>query len=122
MQTFVDPRGKVHTMTWDAVGRLIKDEDPAGGSTSLVRTEQSNGYTVTATTALGRTDTYQVEQLAGGTIRRTVTAPSGAKTVAMIGIDGSEQTTYADGGVVTIQYGPDPRWGMLAPVANSITL
>src|SRR5205823_6539784 len=29
---------------------------------------------------------------------------------------------YADGTVVTVQYGPDPRWGMLAPVATSVTV
>ena len=122
LQRFIDPLANPHSFTYDALGRLIKDEDPVGGSISLARTEQSNGYTVTTTTALGRSRAYQVERLSTGAIRRTVTQPDGAKTVTVINTDGSEQTTYADGSVAAVQYGPDPRWGMLAPIARSVTL
>ena len=122
LRTFTDPRTNIHRFTYDSLGRLTKDEDPAGGSTTLARTEQSNGYTVTTTSALGRTHVYQVEQLPTGTVRRTVTAPSGTQTITVINIDGSEQTTYADGGVATIKYGPDPRWGMLTPVPSSVSI
>ncbi len=122
LQRLVDPLTHVHSFTYDALGRLIKDEDPAGGSTSLARTEQNNGYTVTTTSGLGRSRAYEVERLSTGTIRRTVTQPSGTRSVTVIGSDGGKQTTYADGGIITIQYGPDPRWGMLAPVAKSVTL
>ena len=121
LQRFIDPLGNIHNFTYDVLGRLIRDEDPAGGSTSLARTEQANGYTVVTTSALGRIRSYQVEQLPIGTIRRTVTQPDGVKTVTVTNTDGSEQTTSADGSVTTIQYGPDPRWGMLAPVAESVT-
>lgn len=122
MQRFIDPLANIHSFTYDALGRLIKAENPAGGSTTLSRTQQSNGYTVTTTSALGRSRSYQVERLPTGTVRRTVTQPSGVKTVTLIGTDASEQTTYADGSVATVQYGPDPRWGMLAPVAKSVSL
>ncbi len=122
MDSFTDPLGHAHRFTYDPLGRLIKNEDPAGGSTTLSRSKQSNGYTVTTTTALGRTRAYQVEQLPTGAIRRSVTQPGGATTVTLINTDGSEQTTYADGGIATVQFGPDPRWGMLAPVATSMTL
>lgn len=120
LQTFTDPRGNLHRFTYDVLGRLIKDENPAGGSTTLARTEQTNGYTVTTTSALGRAHSYQVEQLPTGTVRRTVTAPSGTKIITLINTDGSEQTTYADGSTRTVSYGPDPRWGMLAPVASKV--
>jgi RHS repeat-associated protein len=116
LQSFTDPLANLHNFTYDALGRLIKDEDPVGGSRSLVRTEQSNGYIVTTTSALGRSRTYQVEQLSTGAVRRTVTQASGAKTVTVIGTDGSEQTTDPDGAITTAQYGPDPRWGMPAPL------
>jgi RHS repeat-associated protein len=115
LQQFIDPLGNIHRFTYDSLGRLVKDEDPVGGSTGLARTEQSNGYTVTTTSALGRSHAYQVEQLPTGAIRRSVTQPSGAQTVTVIGTDGSEQTTNPDGSSSTVQYGPDPRWGMLAP-------
>jgi hypothetical protein len=65
---------------------------------------------------------YQVEQLPTGAILRTVTQPSGAKTVTLINTDGSGQTTNPDGSSSAVQYGPDPRWGMLAPVASIVTL
>ncbi len=120
LQTFTGPRGDIHTFTYDALGRLLKDADPVGGSTTLARTQQSNGYTVTTTSALGRTHVYQVEQLSTGAMRRTVTGASGTKTVTLINTDGSEQTTYADGSSSTVTYGPDPRFGMLAPVASSV--
>lgn len=120
LHTFTDPRGNIHRFTYDILGRLVKDEDPAGGSTTLSRMEQSNGYTVTTTSALGRTHAYQVEQLSTGGMRRTVTDSGGAKTVTLLGADASEQKTNPDGSVVTTTYGPDPRWGMLAPVASSV--
>ena len=118
LQTFTDPRSKLHQFTYDALGRLTKDENPAGGSTTLTRTEQGNGYTVTTTSALARVRSYQVEQLASGVVRRTVTNASGTRTITLIGTDDSEQTTYADGSSSTVTYGPDPRWGMVTPVAT----
>lgn len=120
LQTFTDPRGNLHRFTYDALGRLIKDENPASGSTTLARTEQTNGYTVITKSALGRARSYQVEQLPTGTVRRTVTASGGTKTITLINTDGSEQITYADGSTRTMTYGPDPRWGMLAPVASQV--
>jgi len=117
---FVDPFANTHDFTYDALGRLIKDEDPVDGSTTLVRTEDSNSYTVTTTSALGRSRAYRVELLPSGAIRRTLTDPSGARTITLINTDGSEEITYADGTVVMTQIGPDPRWGMLAPVTTSV--
>ena len=115
--------GHIHRFTYDALGRLIKNEDPAGGSTTLSRTEQSNGYTVTTTTALGRARAYQVEQLPTGAIRRSVNADCcGGNTGTLINTDGSEETTSADGRVATVQSGPDPRWGVLATVAANVRL
>ena len=122
LQTFTDPRNNIHRFTYDTLGRVIKDEDPAGGSTSLARTEQGNGYTVTTTSALGRNHIYQVEQLSTGALRRTVTAPNGAKTVTLINSDGSEHTTNPDGSSNAVQYEPDPRWGMLARVPKSVSV
>jgi len=120
LQTFTDARNNIHTFTYDALGRLTKDENPAGGSTTLARTEQDNGYTVTTTSKLGRTHVYQVEQLSTGTVRRTVTAASGATTVTLLNTDGSEQTTGPDGTITTVTYGPDPRFGMVAPVVSKL--
>jgi RHS repeat-associated protein len=122
LQRLVDPRGNAYRFTYDSVGRLIKDEDPAGGSTSLARTEQPNGFTVTTTTALGRTRSFQVEQLATGALRRTVVEADGTKTIDISAPDGSEHITDATGTISNVTHGADPRWGMLAPTTSSATV
>ena len=115
MQSFTDPRGNIHLFTYDVMGRLTKDEDPIGGSTSLARTAQSTGHTVTVTSALGRTRSFQVERLPTGAVRRTVTARSGATTVTVSNTNGTQAATYPDGSQITATLGSDPRFGMLAP-------
>jgi RHS repeat-associated protein len=122
LQTFTDPLLGGHSFTYDGSGRLTKDEGPGGTFTSLSRAAQSNGYTVTTTTALGRAATYKVQYLPNGSVRRTSTEPSGEVTVTTLGTDGTEVSTFGNGGTATVQYGPDPRWGMLAPVAKSVVM
>ena len=119
LTNLTDPNGHTHTFAYDSLGRLSQDQDPAGGMTTLARLDASSGYTVTATTALSRTTTYVVAQLPTGDQRRTVVDPSGARTEALIHADGSRTLTSADGTIVTQTLGPDPRWGMLAPVVSS---
>lgn len=116
----LDPRGNVSRYTYDSLGRLVKDEDPAGGSVSLARADQANGYVVTMTSALGRTRSYQVQQRSDGSLERTLTSPNGLKTSIVTGADGSETATDAGGTISSVTYRPDPRWGMLSPIANSV--
>jgi len=122
LTTLTDARGGVHQFTYDAQGRLTKDEDPADGSKTLVRAEGSDGYAVTVTTALGRTTTYQVERLLGGGYRRLIVAPSGAQTETVQGTDGHRVTHRPDGTEINLLEGPDPRFGMQAPVPKSLTV
>ncbi|MBK8753245.1 MAG: hypothetical protein IPL99_17140 [Candidatus Competibacteraceae bacterium] len=119
---FTDPLGHTTTMTYDALGRLVKDSDPAGGSQTLARTDLSNGYTVTRATALNRTTTYRVEDLSTGDQRRSVTAPDGATTTTLTQTDGTVKTTAPDGSVTQTLQGPDPRFGMQAPIPKSQTV
>lgn len=104
--TTTDPSGKTETYTYDAQGRLIKDQDPAGGFKALARTEQTTGWTVNLSTALNRTTSYQVENLPIGDERRTVTEPSGLATVSVRQTNGTttitapvERTTAAITGI-----------------------
>ena len=108
LQQLTDPRANVRHFSYDSAGRLTRDEDAAGGSTTLARSEQANGFTVTTTTALGRSRSYQFEGLSDGSQRRTFVATDGTTTVARTAPDGSAQITLADGTVATIQSGPDP--------------
>jgi RHS repeat-associated protein len=122
LTSLTDPRGGVHSFSYDALGRLQQDTDPAGGFSALSRVDGTNNYTVSLTTALGRTSTYLVENLATGDLRLVDTDPSGHQTVEQIGTNGTRTTAVPDGTVTTIVHGPDPRFGMQAPLASSLTV
>jgi RHS repeat-associated protein len=122
MLTYTNPRGGVTSFTWDARGRLTQETDAAGGQKVFASADLSNGYKVTLTTSLGRITQYSVQVQPDQSVRRVVTAPDGAQTVSLVYKDASRQVTYPDGTIEKATYGPDPRWGMMAPVVISYTL
>jgi len=73
---------------------------------------------VTVTTAEGLTRSYGMERLATGATRRTRSACCGNEVVATIGTDGSYAVNYPDGTSLGASFGPDPLWGMQAPILN----
>lgn len=119
-----DHKDNVHRFTYDELGRLVKDEDPAGGYSELSRSELDNGYEVSITTAEGLVSKYRVEHLATYDRRRVNTDASGAETVILIKKDGTRQVTYPDGTMATMVVGPDPRlaMGMRVPVTKEFTI
>jgi len=122
MQTFTDPNNNLHQFTFGSGGRLTKDQEPTGGFTALTRTENANGFTVTETTALGRTTADQVINLAAGGIELIDIEGDGANTTTVIGTNGTTTTTAPDGTVTKEVEAPDPRWGMQAPIVQSLTV
>jgi RHS repeat-associated protein len=125
MQSFTDPVNNVHHFAYDSLGRLHLDQDPAGGSTTLDRTETPNGFQVTMTRAMTATQnivsTYLVEHLPSGNEHRVIMTSGCCDSDQVIRPDGSQTVTLADGTVENITLGPDPRWGMPAPVLTSDT-
>ena len=119
---FKKPVGSASTLNYDDMGRLALDQDALGGNQNLTRTDISNGYEVARATSLNRTTTYRVENLPTGDERRTRIEPDGTQTVKLIKTDGTVQTTTADGTVTTQVQGPDPRFGMLAPLSQSYSV
>jgi YD repeat-containing protein len=119
MMTFTDPRGNVHYFMYDGQGRLARDENPAGGLTVLDRRETDNSHVVTAITALLRSSTYLVERTATEDLHRVITATDGTQTDILVRTDGTYSIHYPDGSVRDVTLGPDPRWGMLAPVIET---
>ncbi len=119
---FGDPKGTSSAITYDTLGRLVKDQNAVNGSSTLSRTEQASGFTVTTTSALNRTTTHQVENLATGVQRRLNVASDGTATETLIGTDGTSTTTAANGTITTTVAGADPRFGMQSPIAKSVTL
>ncbi|MBI3387014.1 MAG: hypothetical protein HY027_04650 [Deltaproteobacteria bacterium] len=126
MTSRTTPRGFTYTYEYDALGLLTHDIDPAGGSQILARSviapnaTISYGDEVTRTTGLGRTTDYRVEFLSDGTRHEVVTAPSGTKRESLYGKDSSRKMSFADGTTIAGVDGPDPQFGMLAPVMQTL--
>jgi RHS repeat-associated protein len=121
MTSETDPRTNSHSFTYDTRGRLTRDDDPASGFKTLSRTVQSQGTTVTFTTALNRTDTYLTQNLSSGDANRINTDPAGLQRHIVEGAGGTDTITSPDGMVGGATRSADPRWGMQAPlqVGNS---
>jgi YD repeat-containing protein len=120
--SLTDAKGNTSLFSYDPLGRLIRDQDPAGGFLELARSDDQTGYTVTVTTALGRVATHRVESLSTDEVRLLNTDPNGASTEVLIGADGSRVVTYPDGVTKTWVLAPDPRWGMLAPFIETLSV
>lgn len=119
---FADPRGNASTFTYDALGRLLTDQNAADGGWTLAHTSLNNVSEVSMTSAEGRTTRYRTEFLpVGGRIRSKI-HPDGTSTQTNFGAGGSRIVTAADGTQTARQYGPDPRFGMAAPVLQSMTV
>ncbi|MCP5197341.1 MAG: hypothetical protein H6974_11225 [Gammaproteobacteria bacterium] len=121
---FENPRGYASTFTYDALGRLEQDANAASGRQTLSRTELANGqgFTVARTTALNRTTTYTLEDLSTGDQQRTVTTPDGLTTTTVERTDGGKTVTAPDGMILEALEGPDPRFGMQAPLTTEQTI
>jgi RHS repeat-associated protein len=117
LSTLRDPAGNLHRFYYDELGRLDRDEDPAGGFSVLSRTGLADGFTVDFTTAMNRLSRYSVENLAGVS-KRTNRDPSGLQTIEEIKTDDSRVMTLPNGMILTQVPGPDPRWGMKAPIIS----
>ena len=122
LAAFTDPKNNTSTFLYDTLGRLIRDTDARGGYTALGRYEIPNGYEVRDTSAEGVVKIYRVQTFADGTKRREVQGCCGVGNTTIIHPDGMQVTTFADSTVVTTKYGPDPRFGMLAPVKENMTI
>ncbi|OGP87479.1 MAG: hypothetical protein A2156_10700, partial [Deltaproteobacteria bacterium RBG_16_48_10] len=118
------PRGTgfTNSMTYDGLGRLTSAQDPAGGSSTLTRAQLANGHQVGITTAMGRSSSYLSETLPTGVKHNRNTFQDGTVAETNTGTDGSTTTTLPDGTTTTSVPGPDPRFGMQAPLSKSFTL
>lgn len=116
LTSFTDARTNSWTVAYDAAGRLTLDADPVGGFKMLSRSEASNGFSLALSTALARTNRYEVASLTNGARLRTYTFPTGEQAEYEERTDGSIINRFPDGSVSTVVLGPDPRWSMLAPV------
>jgi RHS repeat-associated protein len=119
LKTLTEPNGGVSTFGYDSFGRLLTDESPDGEKKTLSLTERRRGSTVKVTTKLGRETVFTSDTLPDGSQRRVVRQPSGATSTAVTTSDGRLVATEPTGLERTVTMGPDPRWGMAAPILRS---
>jgi len=116
------PGGQVSRYAYDAMGRIEAATDPTGATKRIERSGTNKNYTVTSTTPLDRATTYTVQRLYNEDLVMTSTDPARVEVRATIGQDGRQSATLPDGTRVDMVLGPDPRWGMRAPIAASLTV
>ncbi len=123
LSSFTRPSGSASTYTFDAAGRLIGATDAAGGTQTLQRSRDpaSGVVTVTRTSPLGAVTTYQTEKQPDGTLVKTIAFPGGRDVITTDGPGASSTVSSSSGMTYSVTQGPDPRWGMMAPVVTSIT-
>jgi RHS repeat-associated protein len=114
-----DARGNASLFSYDGLGRLIRDADAASGYKQLTRTQRPTGYDVALVTALGRTSKYSIDEDVAGDKTWTRVSPAGLVSTTKTFTDGHELTTWPDGTASSVQWGADPRFGMLAAIATS---
>ncbi len=120
LTTLTDARNGEHRYTYEAPprSRLIRDENPAGGFKALGVANR----TTTVTTAMGRSRSYRAVTLPTEDRERSKTDSAGLRTATSVRRDGTRLTVSPDGTKVSSSEGPDPRWGMQAPIAQSMTI
>lgn len=109
------PRGDITQFAYDESGRAVERTDARGNTTDLVRTELDDGKEVTSISPEMRETTHRAERVDGK--RQFVrTCCDGAQRTTTVKNSGERQTTWADGRSRTVQWGPDPRFGLAAAV------
>jgi len=119
LTSLTDHKGNVHRFTYNDENRLIKDEDPAGGYTTLTRSDLENGHEISVSTAMGRTSIYQIERHGDGSVRHINIFSSGNNTVGTTDADGNRTVTYSDGTETEVIDSPDSRWGNASPLTST---
>ncbi|RME25854.1 MAG: hypothetical protein D6806_07160, partial [Deltaproteobacteria bacterium] len=117
-----DPRGFEHAFAYDELGRLVRDDFPDGGGKTLERQQRANGSAVKVATALGRESWYVESLEKSGEKHYGVTHPGTEGNSLYVDIAGRQRLTFADGTIVEAESGPDPRYGMMAPVVTKQTV
>ena len=128
LTSVTDPLGSNYTFQYDGFGRLTKHTDPTGASVTLARTENTGGYTVTETSAMGRVSSHQVGFTSTATQNNrnfTNTWENGLQATSSKSLQAGQITdasTLPDGTSYSTTEAPDPLWGMQAPIETSHTV
>jgi RHS repeat-associated protein len=134
LESFTDPEGNEKTYEYSTgseahgLGGLLAQTTEAGGTRTFTRTSHNDGTTGFRVELAGATNPttnitkYDVTEHVDGAETWTVISPAGVTTTTVRGEDGTRTTTHADGTVVTLSQGADPRFLMQAPVPQKLTV
>jgi RHS repeat-associated protein len=116
--------GEEATYAYDGRGRLISATDVTGATKTLTRAGTNKDHTTTLTTDLGRVSHYRTkrEGVNNLDVRLITTDSAGSQSQLLVRHNGKWLRTAADGTTVDLTLGPDPRWGMRAPVPASLII
>ncbi|HEX2204525.1 MAG TPA: hypothetical protein VHG91_14535, partial [Longimicrobium sp.] len=117
-----NPAGRVHAFEYDALGRLTRDDDGAGGFQTLVQADSADSEGVARLTAEGRSSRFVTETLPTGNRVRATYDAAGLATRTVRETAERVTTTLPDGTSLRQEMGPDPRFGMQAPLVRASTL
>jgi RHS repeat-associated protein len=123
LESFSDPNRHASTFSYDSQGRLEKDMDAAGGGWTVDGSTRSTGYDSIMSTGENRILRFAVDYLSTGERLQVNTAADGTAQSRLFNpLDYLETGTAANGTVTIAQQGPDPRFGMQAPLGVSSTV
>lgn len=115
---FESPKGHATTYAYDGSGRLLRDEAPNGGGWQISRAELQDGYRTDMVDGEGRVSRFATERDAIGRRIYHDQAPDGTVTQRRY-TDAETAVTQPDGTVTESTHGPDPRFGMQAPLTST---
>lgn len=122
MTSLTRPDGGVAEMRYDARGLLTRVRDADGVRLDLARSEGDDTVSVAATDGDGYTVSYRDARMPDGTRRHTVTDAAGGVRARETSNGPIVERTEPDGTVVMQRLGPDPRFGLMAPVVEAQTV
>ncbi|MCZ7651701.1 MAG: hypothetical protein M5U13_11295 [Thermoanaerobaculia bacterium] len=124
LASFATPEAHAWSFLWAADGRLLRDEDPAGGWQELTRYALRSGqsgraFAVRRTTPHGRRHEYQVWESPGQRTRFHLRGIDGSglfrqASSSRLRADGSFESRRTGQGESFGYRGPDAQWGALA--------
>jgi len=115
----VDPGMNESLYGFDIAGRLSSTVAPGGATETFSRTELERGHRVTRVSEEGRVLEYEVSRLLDGSTEIINRFPGQLSNRTVVGLDGTESVQLANGQTVVTTFGPDPRFGMQAPIVVS---
>jgi RHS repeat-associated protein len=130
MTQLTTPAGNQHNFTYDGLGNLLSDQDPAGTqfltrtfpATPPANTLPGYDWTTAVLSGAGHTTSHVVTQNTNGLVTQTTVSPSGATGSYARSVSDVRTQTRPDGTVATTTMAPDPRFVMLDPYPGTVSV